>query len=267
MDEAILKVDDLCYSAGKKAILDKVGFSVKPGSKVSIVGPNGAGKTTLLKCLNNIISEYSGSIFISGKNVRKYSQKKLAEIVSYVPQSNSSMFVFTVWEFVMMGRYPHLSPFSFISTEDKNICREALELTETDRFADRQISTLSGGERQSVMIAAALCQQSSIILLDEPTTFLDYRHAEHIERLLLKINAEHNITIVSITHDINLAALYSDEIFALKDGRIVFSGAGEKIMNKEALSEIYDMDFVFAEHPQVRKQIVVPGQISYEQKQ
>jgi iron complex transport system ATP-binding protein len=157
-----------------------------------------------------------------------------------------------------MARYPHLSPFSIIGPQDEEIAKQAMEMTATDCFADRIIATLSGGERQQVSITAAVAQQSQIMLLDEPATYLDYKHQRDIHRLLAKINRTNNTTIICVTHDLNSAALNADTIIALKEGRIVFEGTPEEIMNEDVLEKIYSKKFDFAQHPLTGQKIIVP---------
>ena len=261
MSDTVIEIENLSLSIGTDCILLNVSLSVERGGSVSIIGPNGAGKTTLLKCIDKILSGIKGTIRICGKDIKSYSQKKLARVVSYVPQSIELQLAFSVREFVMMGRYPHLSPFSTITAEDEQIVEDVLLLTGSSRFAERQMATLSGGERQSVLIAAALAQEAEILLLDEPTTFLDYKHQADVQSLLNRIKSQREVTTVSVTHDINIAAMFSEKIIALKAGQVIFSGTGEELMNNETLEAIYDRKFLFTPHPQTGQQIVVPQEI------
>ncbi|NIA17320.1 MAG: ATP-binding cassette domain-containing protein [Planctomycetes bacterium] len=261
MTEAVIEIQNLSLSIGGNRILRNVSLNVAAGQSISVIGPNGAGKTTLLRCIDKIATGIEGTIKVYGRNIKKYHQKELARAISYVPQSNGCNLPFTVREFVMMGRYPHLSPFSTITTKDEQVVNDALELTETMQFAERQMATLSGGERQSVLIAGALTQEAEIMLLDEPTTFLDYKHQADIEELLRRINKERGVTTVSVTHDINMAAMFSETIIALKAGEVIFSGTGDELMNNETLRAIYDRNFLFTNHPQTGQRIVVPQEI------
>ena len=237
-------------------------MSVLAGESLSIIGPNGAGKTTLLRCIDKMLTGSEGTIKVHGKNIKKYSQKALAKVISYVPQNSGKSLPFTVREFVMMGRYPHLSPFSTITQKDEQVVDDVLELTDTKQFAQRQLATLSGGELQSVLIAGALAQEAAILLLDEPTTFLDYKHQAQVQQLLSRINQQHDVTTISVTHDINMAAMFSDRIIAIKSGEVIFSGTGAELMNNETLSNIYDGNFLFTDHPQTGQQIVIPQEMN-----
>jgi iron complex transport system ATP-binding protein len=159
----------------------------------------------------------------------------------------------------MMGRYPHLSPFSSPTQDDERAVRDALAVTGTDCFADRHLSTLSGGERQKVFIAAALAQEAEVLLVDEPTTFLDPRHRADICHLLSRVNEERDLTILSVTHDINRAVLTSSRVVALKNGAIVFCGPPDEFMNNDVLQDIYDISFTLVRHPVHGKTIVAPA--------
>ncbi|MCX7592046.1 MAG: ABC transporter ATP-binding protein [Kiritimatiellae bacterium] len=253
-----IEVENLHYYAGNVPLLAEVTLAVGEGEYVSILGPNGAGKTTLLRCINRLLRPKRGTIRIQGRPVESYSPIELARVVGYVPQSDGRSFPFTVYEIVMMGRYPYLSPFSSPRPEDRDAVCRALAITETERFADRLHATLSGGEKQKVMIAAALAQEARILLLDEPTTFLDPKHQTEIFRLLQKINREAGVTILSVTHDINSAVLSSNRIVALKEGRCIFSGAPGQLMNPDVLRRLYDKEFLFVEHPRTGQRLVVP---------
>lgn len=258
MENTIIEILKFSFSINNKAILKDISFSVKEGEYISIVGPNGAGKTTLLKCLDRIYKGGSGDIRIAGKPLGKYSQKELAQKLSYVPQADGRILPFTVYEFVMMGRYPHLNPFSSPGKRDEDAVRNALEITGISEFSERLLPTLSGGERQKVFIAAALAQGAKVLLLDEPTTFLDPKHQTDVHRLLEHANREHGFTVLSVTHDINNAILTSRRILALKDGAVVFCGLADKFMNNEILNKIYEKSFLFVKHPQTDKTVTVP---------
>jgi iron complex transport system ATP-binding protein len=257
-DNIIIEVDSFHFGISGREILKDISFAVREGEYVSIVGPNGAGKTTLLKCISRIHKGGRGLIAVSGRRLEEYSQRELALKVSYVPQAGGQLAPFTVYEFVTMGRYPYLSPFSPPKASDVAAVREAMDVTGTARFSDRLLATLSGGERQKVYIAAALAQEAPVLLLDEPTTFLDPRHESDIHGLLAEINRQRGATIVSVTHDINSAVLTSRTILALKDGSVAFCGPAQEFMKEEVLRAIYDKPFSLMKHPQCDRTIVVP---------
>ncbi|MGA2914932.1 MAG: ABC transporter ATP-binding protein [Sedimentisphaerales bacterium] len=258
MSEKVIEVENLGYGVRAKRILEGINFSVFSGRRLFIVGPNGAGKTTLLRCMSRIITDYAGIIRVKNKNIENYSHKNLAKILVYLPQSLPTDIPFTARQFVMMARFPHLSPFSIISPQDEKIVNNALDVTQTAGFADREMTTLSGGERQQVSIAAAVAQQAEILLLDEPVTYLDYKHQRDIHILLAKINKTNNTTIVCVTHDLNSAVLNADSIIALKEGKIAFEGMPRNIMNEDTLEEIYSKKFNFTDHPLTGQKIIIP---------
>ena len=254
----VIRIDGFSFSLGRKEILRDVTFDVQRGEYLSIVGPNGAGKTTLIKCLDRIYRNGSGRIDVFDKPLADYHQKDLARLLSYVPQADGQVFPFTVEQFVLMGRYPYLNPFSSIGAEDRRAVREALEETRTDEFADRLLTTLSGGERQKVFIAAALAQEAEVLLLDEPTTFLDYHHQAEIRDLLARVNKTSGVTVVAVTHDVNRAALDSDRIVAIRDGSVVFCGRPNEIMKPAVLEAIYGTPFLLVDHPGAELPVIVP---------
>jgi iron complex transport system ATP-binding protein len=256
--DTVIEVHDFSFSFGKKAVLRNVSFSVAAREYLSIVGPNGAGKTTLLKCIDRIQTGGKGQIRVFGRPLSSYSQRALARLVSYVPQADGRVFPYTVEEFVLMGRYPYFGPFSSIRPEDRHAVRDALEKTRTAEFAHRRLDTLSGGERQTVYIAAALAQGAKVLLLDEPTTFLDYRHQAEIRELLVRLNQESGVAIVAVTHDVNRAVLDSDRMVAIREGAVVFCGTPAEIMRRQVLQEIYATSFLLVDHPHAELPVIVP---------
>ncbi len=257
-DNTAVDIRDLCFSIGVNEILRDVSLSVEQGRYVAIVGPNGAGKTTLLKCIDRILTGWTGRIEVFGRPLHRYSQRELARRISYVPQADGHVSPFTVEQFVLMGRYPYLSPLTTVGREDRQVVRRVLEQTGTAEFADRPLETLSGGERQKVFIAAALAQGAEVLLLDEPTTFLDYRHQADIRRLLAEANKASGITVVAVTHDLNHAVLESDRVVAMRNGTVMFDGRPDEIMNTDVLRRIYDTPFTLVDHPRATVPVIVP---------
>ena len=249
MSEPAIKIKDLSLILSGKEILKRVSLEVKRGEYISIIGPNGAGKTSLVKCISRIYSNWNGSVEINGKDIIHYSQRELARQLSYVPQAEGRTLPFTVFEFVLMGRYPHLSPFTSVNSDDKKLVFQTLEKSGLIPFSDRKLNTLSGGERQMVFIAAALAQGADILLLDEPTSFLDYRHQAQVMQLLSRLHRENNITIISVSHDINVACAQSTGIMALKDGERQFFESPETTMDTDRLDALYETPFLIADHP------------------
>ena len=257
----IICMHDYSFSVGGKRILAGVSLKVAAGEFLSIIGPNGAGKTTLLKCLVRINTGGSGGIFLEGSPLASFTQRALARLVGYVPQSDGRSLPFTAEEFVRMSRYPHHGPFQAWAPDDDRAVKEAFELTGTGRLAGRLLDTLSGGERQTVLIAAALAQETPILLLDEPTAFLDPRHVAEIHCILRRINRRRGVTVVTVTHDINGAALLSDRIVILKDGGVAFADTPREVMRGEVLSRIYEKSFLFVAHPETGLPLIVPEEV------
>jgi iron complex transport system ATP-binding protein len=254
----VIDIEGLTCAAGDTVILRGVSMIVNGGEWYAVIGPNGAGKTTLLRCLIRINHAHSGTIRLAGRLLETYSQHELARLVSYVPQQPGTSVPFTVFEYVLMSRYPYLSPFTTFAPEDKVIVNEALELSGISSLSARRMDTLSGGERQTAAIAAALAQGGQVMLLDEPTTFLDPRHVRDISALIRRINRERGITIVMVTHDINSAALHADRIGVMRAGQFFRCGTPTEIITGEVLDEVYGMSFDFQPHPRTGVPLIVP---------
>lgn len=258
MKEFALEVKNFSYSYGNGDILRSVDFHIREAEYLTIVGPNGSGKTTLLKNIIRILVGGSGIIKLRGLDIKGFNQRELAKKISYVPQSDGRTYPFQVWEFILMSKYPYLNPFSKITSQDEREVDEVLETVHMMRFKDRDMNTLSSGERQKIMISASLIQRADIFLLDEPTTFLDPKHEEEINKILKRLNRERNITIISVTHNLNLASILSDKILALKEGRVAYFGNSETFMEQNILSSIYGKDFKLITHPERNIKIILP---------
>ncbi len=254
----LIEVRRFSFSFGDRPVLRDISLEIHEGEYVSIIGPNGAGKSTLLKCLVRILRGGSGTIRIARRDLGRYRQRQLARRVGYVPQADGLHVPYTVWEFVMMGRYPYIGPFGSPARRDETAVRHALSLTRMEAFADRAVATLSGGECQKVLIAAAVAQEPRILLLDEPTTFLDPLRRAEITEILQRLNRRDGLTIVAVTHDVNHAVFSSDRILALREGRVVSAGPPEEILEGHVLERLYGRPFTFTHHPGTGKRFVVP---------
>ncbi len=224
-------------------VLNGVDLEVGAGELLAVIGPNGAGKSTLLRSLDGLQPADGGVVEIDGRPVGGYRRRDLARIVSFVPQTDVPTEGFTVRAFVEMGRYPHLTTWSALTAEDRHAVDEALAVTEIDNLAARFMTTLSGGERQRVWIAAALAQGGTILLLDEPTSFLDYRHQVQVLDLLGRLHAERGYTIVAVTHDLNGLVPDADSVLGLVGGRVGFSGPPRALFDADVLARIFGNDF------------------------
>ncbi len=240
----IIEVENLGFDFAQKTILQKLSFNIKKGTFLGIIGPNGAGKTTLLNLLCGLLKPKTGSIKIDSKPVKSYQIKELAQKIAVVRQEFVPVFDFSVTEIVTMARTPYLSSFAFPSENDEKIINEALELTDATQFKDRLLGSLSGGERQRVFIARAIAQDTPILLLDEPTSFLDMKHQVGIYDLLKEVQISKNKTIAAVTHDINLAAQYCDELLILSPHNNYIYGLPNDILNPELISKVFGIQVI-----------------------
>ena len=237
----ILKLDNIDFKYGDKEVLKNISLNVAKGEFLSIIGPNGSGKSTILKLITKINSFKVGSIKLKGKSILDIDQKELAKSISLVPQSTFVDYEFTVSELIMMGRFPYKKRFERENQEDLEIVNNAMEKTNVKYLKDRLITEISGGETQRVTIARALAQETEIILLDEPTSFLDINHQIEVLNLLRDLNKNEGKTILLVIHDINLAARYSDRIMILKDGQVMDIGSPEEVISKENILKAYNL--------------------------
>ena len=246
---SIVDVKNLSFSYAGQPVLKNLGFSVEKGSFFIIIGPNGSGKTTLMKIMSGILKSGPDKIKISGKSARAYSRKAMAKIISFVPQTAPVDFPFKVKELVLMGRSPHLGILGMEQKKDIELVEEALVFTNTQHLAERKIDQLSGGERQRVFIARAICQEPKIIMLDEPTASLDIAHQLNIMDLMEKLKFERDVTVLMVSHDINLAAMYADKILLLNNGEKAGFGPPEDILKFDTLEKTYGCRLLVDQSP------------------
>ncbi len=244
-----VSVKGLTVRAGSRNILDDLDLDVRQKDFLVIIGPNGAGKTTLLKTICGLVDKVSGEVNILEKPLEDYSRNKLAATVAIVAQQMNLEFAFSVEETVLMGRAPHLTLLQQESKHDYEIAGRAMSITQVDHLADRRLDQLSGGERQRVMIARAICQQPRIMLLDEPTAALDPAHQLVIMQLMLRLRNEEGITVLMVSHDLNLAAMFGTRILLIKEGRGILSGTPEEIMTPDNLQQAYGCTMHVDSHP------------------
>lgn len=252
------RAEQLASGYDDKTILQNINLEI-PANKISvIIGSNGCGKSTLLKTLAKLIKPSQGDITLDGKNISKIPPKKLAQILGVLPQSPIVPEGITVADLIGRGRFPHQSLFSGWSKQDYEAVAEAMEIMNVTEFADLDIDELSGGQRQRVWIAMALAQQTDILFLDEPTTFLDITYQVEILDLLTDLNRKHGTTIVMVLHDINLSARYADYIYAIKYGKLVSEGAPKEVITDSLIKEIFDMNSIVMDDPVSHTPLVVP---------
>ncbi|MDO4793916.1 MAG: ABC transporter ATP-binding protein [Filifactor alocis] len=227
---------------GKKEIIKDVSFTLQRNKITTLMGANGCGKSTLFHLLTKTLTPQKGRVLLEGKEVSQYKMKEFARNVAIVHQNNSAPADLKVSTLVSYGRIPFLHYRMSLRDEDEKIINEALAITGLTEFKDYTVGQLSGGQRQRVWIAMALAQSTDILFLDEPTTYLDIRYQIEILRLIQRLNQEKKMTIVMVLHDINQAIHYSDIILGMKEGRILFEGRPDKVVNSEFISELYSID-------------------------
>jgi len=248
MKQAV-EIKNLNFSYKHSPVLKNLSFSIPEGGFFIIIGPNGSGKTTLMKTISGILKPQDGKLKILDLPFGDYSRKSLAKTIALVPQLVSVDFPFTVAELVLMGRSPHLSILGLEQDKDLKIANRAMVFTEVEHLADRKLDQLSGGECQRVFIARAICQEPKIILLDEPTASLDLAHQMKVMDLMEKLKNELGMTIIMVSHDVNLAAMYSDRLLLLKNGEIAGLGKPDEILTLEILKKTYDCRLLVDESP------------------
>ncbi len=259
MSEPLLDVQDLhCAYEPERPVLRGVSLSVHSGERVALIGPNGSGKTTLVKCLNGLLRPTRGLVRLGGRAVASYRPRELARRAAYVPQPMGAGLPFRVRDFVMMGRYAHGSGAGAPSAEDRRAVDHALELTGTWDLRERIHATLSGGERQKVMLAAALAQETPLLLLDEPSAFLDPGHQHEFDGILLAVNRRRGATILSVTHDLNRALLAHDRIVGLCGGVVVCDAPARTALTDEVMQRLYGTRFARASHPETGDRMLLP---------
>ena len=245
----ILELERISFKYGEKRVLQDVTLTVEKGEFFGILGPNGAGKSTLLKLVDGIRLPCEGEIRLKGIPPGTMKRRDLARLVAVVPQGASWVFPLTVEEVVLMGRTPHIGRLAFESERDLAAARSAMEATDLLSFASRPIQTLSGGERQRVLIARALAQEPEVILLDEPTSSLDIAYQVRTFDLIRSLGRSAGLTVVSVTHDVNLAALYCDRIALLQEGRLHSLGHPGEVITESNIREVYRVNVVVDDHP------------------
>jgi iron complex transport system ATP-binding protein len=254
-----VRARDVAGGYDDRLVLENVSLDLKAGEMLAVVGPNGAGKSTLLKIVGGSLSPRAGTIELLERDIRSYDRRSLARVLAAVAQENSSAFQFSVMEIVLMGRAPHLPAFRLETTHDLEIAKKALKLFDLSELAGRPIYELSGGERKRAFLARALAQQPQILLLDEPTAFLDLRHVAGIFAVLRQLRAERRISVIVSLHDLNVAALYADHILMLKEGRPSGYGPPEEVFTEKRLKEVYGVDVRVGRNPATGSAVIYPA--------
>jgi iron complex transport system ATP-binding protein len=253
-----LRVEHIFFSYPNLPVLRDVSFELRTGDFLSLLGPNGSGKSTLLRLLDRILLPQRGTITLQGRPLHQLSRKEIARIIAYVPQDSLWVFPFTVLEVVLMGRSPFVGRSVFESPNDLEIAWHMMKLTQIDHLAEKPITAISGGERQRVLIARALSQQPKILLLDEPNAHLDICHQVEIFQILRDQNQNKELTIVSVSHDLNLAAAFSKRVMLLAQedtgseelgATIVSLGAPAEVLTESNIERVFRTPVVVDRHP------------------
>lgn len=253
-----LSATRLQLSYGDHTVITDLDLHVPPGQLTSIVGANASGKSTLLKSMSRLLKPHAGQVLLDGKAVHHMPAKKLAQTLGLLPQSPIAPEGITVADLVGRGRHPHQGILTRWTATDDAVVADALDATGTDRLADRPIDELSGGQRQRVWIAMALAQQTHLLLLDEPTTFLDVSHQVEILDLLSELNSNAGITIVMVLHDLNLAARYRDHLVMLVDGGIYAAGPPAAVLTETSVETVFGLKNQLIEDPISGQPLVIP---------
>jgi len=252
-----LSLDGIEYAPNHKRILQSVSFDVWPGQCVGILGPNGTGKSTLLRIIAGVLQPSGGTVWLNGRNLQQWSVRERAQQLAFVPQHTNLTFPFRAREVVLMGRTPFLQRWQKERPEDWRIVDEAMTLTDTTHLAERDATTLSGGEMQRVALARALAQQPSFLLLDEPTTNLDLRHQVEILDVITRL-ARTGVTILAAFHDLNLAATYCSTMILLKNGEVYASGPPLTVLTPQTLGTVFSVEVFLGTNPATGAPYVIP---------
>lgn len=254
--EQPVKINNLNWSFGDKQILKNINISFEKNKFYSIIGPNGSGKTTLLKNISKALECQKKSVFIEDIDITSLKNRELARKLAVVPQNTNLDFDFSAFDIVLMGRAPYLGRFQTESEEDLKIARRAMEVTNTWELREKDITKLSGGEQQRVVIARAIAQETDIILLDEPIAHLDIHHQVELLDTIKELNV--SVTVIAVLHDLSLAAQYSDYLILFKDGEIKAVGTPEEVITKENIKAVYNMEVHIVEDPLTGKPHIIP---------
>jgi iron-siderophore transport system ATP-binding protein len=253
-----LQARGLRLGYGEAIVVDGLDLDIPHGVVTAVVGPNGCGKSTLLRALGRLLKPRDGEVLLDGRRIDRMPTREVARIIGMLPQSPVAPAGLTVADLVMRGRHPHQTWFRQWSPADQEIVGEALDWTDLRDLADRAVEHLSGGQRQRAWISMALAQGTEVLLLDEPTTYLDLAHQIDVLELIRRLHRERNRTIVMVLHDLNLAARYADHVVAMRDGKIVAQGRPAEVFTVELLADVFGLSALVVPDPATGTPLVVP---------
>ena len=255
---ARLRGEALTLAYGKKTIAESLNVTIPDGHFTAIIGPNGCGKSTLLRTLSRLMTPVHGHVYLDGEEIQRYASKEVARRVGLLAQNATTPGDISVQELVARGRYPHQPLFTRWRQEDEDAVQNAMKATGIVNLAGQSVDTLSGGQRQRVWIAMVLAQDTSIMLLDEPTTWLDISHQIDLLELLSELNRERGYTLAAVLHDLNQACRYATHLIALRDGKIVAEGAPKEIVTPALIEAVYGLRCMIIDDPVANTPLVVP---------
>lgn len=263
MNRLYTKQLDIAYA--DRLIVENLNLSIPEGKVTALVGANGSGKSTILKAMARIMRPNGGTVFLDGKSIHSLSTKEVAKQLAILPQNPIAPDGLTVFELISYGRFPHQKGFGSLTKEDKEIIHWAIQVTGMDAFYDRPVDHLSGGQRQRAWIAMALAQETDMLFLDEPTTFLDMAHQLEVLKLLKQLNAVQGRTIVMVVHDLNHATRFAQHMVAIKQGRVVSEGAPEDVITQEVLREVFGIEADIIPDPRTGVPLCLPFELASEE--
>jgi iron complex transport system ATP-binding protein len=249
---------NLSVRIGGSTILEDVDVSLAPGRITALVGPNGSGKSTLLRTMSRILLPAGGCVVLDGRDIAHLPTRAVARRLALLPQRTEAMSGVTVRALVELGRQPYLGRFGGLRASDREAIAWALDATDSAQHVDRLVDTLSGGERQRAWLAVALAQRTNVLLLDEPTTYLDIRHQLEVMALVRSLNLEHGLTVCWVLHDLNAAAAYSDAMVCLRDGRVLAQGTPSELLTADLAREAFGIDATVIANPRSGLPICLP---------
>ncbi|MNZ86098.1 putative siderophore transport system ATP-binding protein YusV [compost metagenome] len=256
-----LKTSHLDIAYEDRLIVEDLNISIPEGKVTALVGANGSGKSTILKTMARILQPKGGSVLLDGKSIHKQSTREVAKQLAILPQNPTAPEGLTVYELVSYGRFPHQKGFGGLKADDRKVVEWAIEVTKMEEFSDRALEQLSGGQRQRAWIAMALAQETDILFLDEPTTFLDMAHQLEVLQLLEELNVESQRTIIMVVHDLNHAARYAHHMIAIKKGQAIASGSPEEVVTSEVLREVFGIEADIVTDPRSGVPLCLPYEL------